>query len=76
MKVTIELSNGIVDGESKRYIEDFISSDVIEFTQRKSYDEYYYRVKQDWEVDIDILRRFIDIFGEVKFNRGTMRIRV
>ena len=51
MKTQIELQLGIINGDDKRALENYIDSRA--FIQRKSFDEYYC----DWtniELDIDL----------------------
>ena len=49
MKVNVDI--GMIDGESKRGIERYF--DKSAFKQRKSYDEYYFDVR-DIEIDLDL----------------------
>lgn len=52
MKTRLELGTlGIIDGDKKRKLEDYIDSRL--FRQRKSYDEYYIDVT-NYNVDIEI----------------------
>jgi len=51
MKTSLVLNIGIIEGDDKRVLENYIDSRV--FRQRKSYDEYYIDINGT-ELDLDI----------------------
>lgn len=51
MKTSLVLNIGIIEGDDKRVLENYIDSRV--FRQRKSYDEYYIGITGT-ELDLDI----------------------
>ena len=69
MKREINIDQGIIDGDSKRFLEAHFNSDVISFRQRKSYDEYYWdsynKVAEFDELILDELSKF---FSNVTIN--------
>jgi len=54
MKTLVDLEFSIIDGDTMRFLENYLDSRIFE--QRKSFDEYYVRANQvEMELDLGIL---------------------
>lgn len=61
----LNIDQGIIDGDSKRFIESYISSEVITFRQRKSYDEYYWDIHSKVDLDSLLIDKLSEYFSHV-----------
>lgn len=73
MKRTLEIEDGIIDGDIKRFLESHFTSDTISFKQRKSYDEYYHQIHKDIEIDLFLLDILSKTF-EVVINSWSIKL--
>tara|TARA_R110002167_G_scaffold158980_1_gene354457 strand:- start:244 stop:474 length:231 start_codon:yes stop_codon:yes gene_type:complete len=63
MKRELNIDTGILDGDSKRFLEAHITNDILSFRQRKSFDEYYWDVHKEIELDellVDELSKYFN----------------
>jgi len=66
MKVNVVIDNGIIGGEDKEFLESMFPSEVISFTQRKSYDEYYPKSNNPVDISLDQIKALSAYFGHIK----------
>lgn len=62
MKVSVSITNGIINGSTKRFLEKFNLG--ITFKQRKTYDEFYSKSTRDVNLtleELSVISFYVDV---------------
>jgi len=73
MKRTLEFKKGIIDGETMRDVIDIFPQLEIQFTQRKSFDEYYFEPSQI-ELTIETIQKLNDLYFDVSIGSDSVEL--